>query len=425
MTRPAILVAALGIFASASLAPRVASAQQVCNALKRLQAGAVTGADAPPVVYITGSSAVKPLIAALAPVIFADTDQAKAATVVYRSQGSCAGVGTMLTGSPVFVPNNATTATYWDPGSTTTAGNGKTAKEESCLLPDPATTPIAADVGVSDVFAQTCGLAQQGLPQGFADFQGPIQAMTFAVNKSSSQSSISAEAAYLTLGFGSVAPWTRTDLVLRRNETSGTQQMIAAAVGVDAKRWTGTNKGSSDGVFNGLTGLIGQADQDAAIGILAADYSARPELKQLAYQHYGQRCGYKPDVTAGQLDKRNVREGRYAIWGPLHLLTQVDGTGLAKNARARNVIGYLTGSQAPPLGTDFIRVEVQQHVVPPCAMKVQRQSEIGAMTAFKPPQSCACAFDKEASGSTTCKACKANAECVGGESCNFGYCEKP
>jgi hypothetical protein len=63
---------------------------------------------------------------------------------------------------------------------------------------------------------------------------------------------------------------------------------------------------------------------------------------------------------------------RYAIWGPLHLLTQVDGTGLAKNARARNVIGYLTGSQAPPLGTDFIRVEVQQHVVPPCAMKAQR-----------------------------------------------------
>ena len=57
-------------------------------------------------------------------------------------------------------------------------------------------------------------------------------------------------------------------------------------------------------------------------------------MKQLAYQHYGQHCGYKPDVSG--FDKRNTREGRYAIWGPLHLLSQVDSSGLAKKPRSNN-----------------------------------------------------------------------------------------
>lgn len=144
-------------------------------------------------------------------------------------------------------------------------------------------------------------------------------------------------------------------------------------------------------------------------------------MKQLTYQHYGQRCGYRPDVRP--LDKRNVREGRYAIWGPLHLFTRVDGTGLAKNPRARDLIGYLSGSEPPPLGVELIRTAVRQHVIPPCAMKVQRTSEMGAITPFKPPRGCGCAFDREAVGTTSCKACTANAQCSSGESCNFGFCE--
>ncbi len=198
--------------------------------------------------------------------------------------------------------------------------------------------------------------------------------------------------------------------------------MIGTAIGVDAKRWTGVDKGSSDAVFLAMSGVVDQPTADKSIGILAADYSARPELKQLAYQHYGQRCGYKPDVAP--LDKRNTREGRYAIWGPLHLLTQIDaGSGFAKKQEARDLIAYLTGTEPPPLGVDLIRTEVGLHVVPPCAMKVQRKTEIGPMTPFKPARACGCAFDKEALGTTSCKACTANAQCTGTESCNFGFCE--
>lgn len=124
------------------------------------------------------------------------------------------------------------------------------------------------------------------------------------------------------------------------------------------------------------------------------------------------------------LDKRNTREGRYAIWGPLHLFTQVDaGSGFAKKQEAKDVIAYLTGTEPPPLGVDLIRTEVALHVVPPCAMKVQRKTEIGPMTSFRPTRACGCAFDKEALGATKCKACTANSQCAGTEGCNFGFCE--
>lgn len=72
---------------------------------------------------------------------------------------------------------------------------------------------------------------------------------------------------------------------------------------------------------------------------------------------------------------------------------------------------------------ELIRTAVRQHVIPPCAMKVQRTSEMGAITPFKPPRGCGCAFDREAVGTTSCKACTANAQCSSGESCNFGFCE--
>jgi len=410
------LVTALG-------APRFATAApQECSALKKLVAGGVAGAeDAPPVVYVTGSSAVKPVIAALAPILFAS--RVRPATIVYRSQGSCNGVSAVVSGTPMAPADGSTTnALYWDSSSLTLANGSATAKEEKCTFTGPSAA-VFADVGVSDVFPQTCGLALQGLPQGVSDFQGPIQSMTFAVPKSSKENVISAEAAYLVFGSAALSPWSDVNQLFRRNSSSGTQQMIGTAINVDAARWVGTDKGSSDNVFLAMSGVLEQATADRSIGILAADYSARPELKQLAYQHYGQRCGYRPDVKP--LDKRNTREGRYAIWGPIHLLTQVDpGSGFAKKQLASDLIAYLTGAEPPPLGVDLIRTEVALHIVPPCAMKVQRKTEIGPMLPFTPARACGCAFDKEATGSTACKPCTSNSQCAGSESCNFGFCER-
>ncbi len=52
--------------------------------------GNISTNAAPPVIYVTGSSALKPLIAALAPSMFLDTN--RPTTIVYVSQGSCTGV---------------------------------------------------------------------------------------------------------------------------------------------------------------------------------------------------------------------------------------------------------------------------------------------------------------------------------------------
>ena len=107
------------------------------------------------------------------------------------------------------------------------------------------------------------------------------------------------------------------------------------------------------------------------------------------------------------------------------MITQVDGSGLAIKPSSRALISFVTGTAPPPLGVDLIRLEANIHVVPPCAMKVQRTSEMGPITTFAPPRRCGCAFDQAATGATTCTACTTNAQCTGNQSCNFGYCESP
>jgi hypothetical protein len=408
---------ALAMILPSSPAKAIPPVPPPCGSLTALDPGGVASTrPAPAVLYVTGSSAAKPLLAALAPIVFADP--VAPATIIYRSVGSCVGADAILNGTKMAT-NDATTAIYWDPNSTTTQSTTVSAKEQQCTLANG----TIADIGISDVFAQTCGYATQGLPPGLSDFQGPIQAMTFAVPKQSKENVINAEAAYLTFGLATLAPWTDTTHLFVRNDKSGTQRMIATAIKVNASTWKGTDEGSNDGVFGQLTSQLAQADADKSIGILAADYSSRPEVKQLAYQHFGQRCGVKPDINP--LDKRNVREGRYAIWGPMHLFSQVDASGLAKNERARDLVAYLQGTRPPPLGANLIRTEVQAHVVPPCAMTVQRTAEMGAIQSFKPQLRCGCAFDHEALGATTCTACTDNTQCGGDKSCNFGFCESP
>jgi len=386
-----------------------------CNALTKLgPGGTATTTPAPPVVFISGSSPLKQMFATLAPALF--NDPVRPMTIAYRVTPSCTATAQILNGVPMAT-NATTEAVYWDPNSLTTANGTTTANEEKCTIP----MGQLATIGTSDVFAQTCGLALQGLPPGFGDFLGPVQAAVFAVNKGSKEQAISAQAAYLAIGRASLAPWTDPSFIFRRNEASGTQLLIGAAIGVDAKRWGGVDSGSSDNVFASLAGLSVQADMDKGIGILLADFGAKPELRTLAYQHVDQRCGYRPDITP--LDMRNVREGRYAIWGNLHVFTQIDASGLAKDLRARDLVAFLLGTQAGPGNINLLRTQVQTRNVPPCAMKVRRTSEMGPMSPFKHPRACGCAYDKEATGTTTCKPCATNSECAQNESCNFNFCE--
>jgi ABC-type phosphate transport system substrate-binding protein len=370
-------------------------------------AGAGTAAAAPDcstlpnTTYVTGSTAVKPFMAALGKAL------AGKATVIYQGQGSCVGVAAIVSGTPI-----KGTASYWD-----AAG-----MENTCNL---TLTGDVADVGVSDVFATSCpGVAS--LPPGVGDFFGPNQVMEMVVPVASSQVSISAQAAYFVFGFGGagkVTPWSDESQLFVRSETSGTQQMIARAIGVPANKWKGVSQSGSGAL---LSAVAGSTKPEATIGILAADIADanRKTVKTLAYKHYEQKCSYWPDATATSFEKQNVRDGHYPIWGPLHMFAKVDATNTPTKPDAATLIGYLTGKVPVPAGVNLLDLEIAAHTVPSCAMNVQRKTELGDISAYTPSAPCGCYYDFKSNGSTTCTACSKDTDCAGSAGlCRFGYCE--
>jgi hypothetical protein len=248
---------------------------------------------------------------------------------------------------------------------------------------------------------------------------------------------ISGEAAYLVYGFGAnsgIKFWSDPKSIFQRGPTSGTQTMIATALNLNASVWYGgTPAGGAGGMITTLTtantmmngsaiGILGTADIDP--GRRAATAGNPSPVKELAYQHFGQHCGYLPDSDKGTFDKKNVRNGHYAIWGQLHVYQ----TNTA-NSNASQVVGYLTGTmQTGKL--DVIASEAIAGVVPTCAMRVQRSKEVGPMSPFSPTTPCGCYYEFVANGSTTCTACHMDSDCasIGGTCPAYpggSWCEAP
>src|SRR5262249_36923352 len=104
--------------------------------------------------------------------------------------------------------------------------------------------PPAADITVTDLFAQSCTPLPNGLPQTIGDLFGPVQTMLFIAPKASSERAISAAGAYYVFGFGAqsgTAPWTDNAFIYRLADESGTQRILGAGIGVPADQWKGTN----------------------------------------------------------------------------------------------------------------------------------------------------------------------------------------
>ena len=381
------------------------------------------------IVYITGSSAALPFLRQIGQQLVAQN-----VYVVYESTGSCVGVDAVLNGTAMTTGPTAPalSATYWD--SPTSPG-------AACDLPAEGVT---ADIGASDVFAQSCaGFEFANLDTlQVRDAHGPIQIMTFVVPTNSVYAEISAEAAYFAFGFGahgglrdatgSVAIWNDENYLFKRSATSGTQAMLAAAIGVPAGAWKGkAHKASSDVAASIQAAAQTQETANAALGILAADYitdTLRAQIRVLAFQDTAQHCALYPDSSSTARDKRNVRDGHYPIWGPLHLLLRVDGQGKPLNAANRqavtDIIGYLSGTKALPNQVQLIDLYAQSGLVPECAMHVTRSKDGGNILPYQPTSPCSCLFDLKATGSTSCTECKVQGDCAIGESCSLGYCER-
>ncbi len=405
----------------------------------------------PNIIYTSGSSAFKPVLQAVANVL------GSTVSIAYTSPGSCEGLDFVLLGTK----DMTTPLPVFAPGSTTL---------NTCT---PAAGGTTIDIGFSDVYPSTCSATfDTSLPAvgtGTADFLGPDQAMTFAVPSDSSENSISAEAAYMVFGFGAAAgkqimPWTSPANIFVRFWDSGTLEMLGKAINLPGGHWvgatmnppgTGTTASNTAGMQTLLTTAESMAaTQSTAIGILSTS-GLKAGIKELAFQGTGQTCSYYPDSTSAKFDKINVRQGRYQIWGPEHMVTKVDSNGSPAGQNNNTVavttlINALTAtSKALPAQSDggvseagvttLGETEVGAIItaisapgagfIPQCAMQVSRTAEIGPEASYTPPAACSCAFEA-ATGTPlsghVCNACTTDADCAntpGAHVCHFKYCE--
>jgi hypothetical protein len=154
----------------------------------------------------------------------------------------------------------------------------------------------------------------------------------------------------------------------------------------------------------------------------AAD-SNRSKVKTLAYQHFGQTCGYYPDATESGFDKINVRKGNYYLWTPGHFFARLDAAGKIGNPQVAELIAWFAGSVAGPEGTDITKIVSKAGDIPVCAMQVKREGVLGAISSYAPPDPCGCYYDFVTTGTTSCDPCSAGDPSSGGQVCRNGYWE--
>lgn len=364
-------------------------------------------------VVVGGSTAIQPFFSVVAPLLAANSPPFQ---IAYQPSGSCTGVDNLFNPDPakrVVKDLAGKQALLFAPDGTSTA----------CTFGAGA----ALDVAVSDVYASSCNTAYAPSTQ-IAEYLGPIQPMTFVVPATSSETSISSEMGHVVFGRGSSdvhsAPYGDPALYFVRNSSSGTQQMLARAISVDAKQWWGIDRGGSTKVRDQLES-VAPSSVNGAIGILSTDFAdgERARLRILAFQAAKQLCGYFPDASLFSRDKINVRDGHYSIWGPLHLFANVT-SGVPSTAAA----SLVTRFSLPRLDTPLLDAIIAAGLVPACAMKVQRTAEMGPVKAFEPEFQCGCYFESRVPGGTApaaCQACTGPAECPASlPACNNGFCEK-
>jgi hypothetical protein len=371
------------------------------------------------VVYLTGSSNFPPLLSKLAPIVVG-----AGYTPVYLVTNSCRGVSSIMSPTP-------SARTIADPapgsGARTAQYFGADGNAVSCLLGGS----VTVDVGESDIFASSCTGFTDDDPD-VAEYLGPIQAMAFVAPAASQQTTISAEAAREVFGMGGAdggaSPWTDPSVYFIRNQNTGTQQMIGRAIGVPADQFWGVDRGSALAIDQGLRIIVDPATANKAIGIISTDYydADRSNLKALAFKAFGQECAYLPD-TPNRTDKQNVRDGHYPIWGPLHFFAAVqDAVPISPAAAA-----FTNTVLVPDVQQSLLDAFIASSLVPSCAMKVTRTTELGPLSSYASPFQCGCYFDASVSGVAApaspagCTRCATANDCTdpARPACNLGFCE--
>lgn len=191
----------------------------------------------------------------------------------------------------------------------------------------------------------------------------------------------------------------------------------------------------------------GAMNANKTIGISSSEIvdiaANRDVLKALAYQHFKQSVGFFPDSVFGGSDRKNVRDGHYFLWIPLHVLAKLSGgdpvaadgntaldsnTSKADRDRAvKTLVLVMVSRQAPPVAVDYFGALKRVGNVPQCAMTVTRTREGAPLTPLTPAAKCGCAFEaaSPATSNPECVACSDVNPCTNPNrpTCSFGFCE--
>ncbi len=385
-----------------------------------------TCASLPNPVYLDGSSAFEPTVGQIAARLATSTTPM---TVVYLKPGSCAGVNNIATKADM-----TGTATYY-------TLTGTTLNKLSCTLP---ASGQKADIGVSDVFYGSCAAentAPATQPSDLKDFPGPVQAMEFVVPKANTTTQyLTAAEAQDIYGCGSVAgvsTFTQANGIFCRDQNSGTQIIISDNIGLQPSIPAPPICVSESGSGAVATAVSGYTTPNAAIGFLGSDVydTNRSTLNALAFQAAGQTKAYYADSTSSAVDRQNVRDGHYSMWGYEHMFAYVDSTGKPTSANAARLINIILGTTTDAAVGDYVAIEGKAGTIPICAMGVQKLNDSpGYLSAAPTAPTCTCAFVKAASGTApaSCVACGGGSDggadaaaggCTGGKTCQHGFCE--
>jgi hypothetical protein len=370
-------------------------------------------ADLPSPIYVAGSDAAAPLVKALSPLLLQDVDQA---TVVFQNRGSCAGVEAVARDTdPMSCQQGACIfgiATFY-----TQDGVAKSCE----LAPGGSHLHLA----ISDVFAQSCPGLGGGVPKGIVDLPGPVSPLAIVAQKGAMERAIQAPEAHFVFGFGAAAgvlPWNSGDTIIVQDERSGAQVILGLHIQVPPGRFKGMAAEGGEAIITRL--LAG--DAKTSIGFLptALADARRADVKALAFQALGQRGAFFPDKTAASLDKQNVRDGHYPLWGYLHAVGRSDEANpdRLRSAQAQRLADLLIGRQT--LGPDEpVLLQLKAGLVPQCAMAVARGGDAMPLQPYTPPQPCGCWFEKTVpGGQTSCTGCTDDKACGEGR-CRRNFCE--
>jgi hypothetical protein len=369
---------------------------------------------APNVIYMTGTSDFGPLLKQVTPLLAPSGYRG-----VFLGAASCNGVDAIFSPAKSImkdVPGTATKAAnyayYYDDAG----------QKVSCTL-DPEGKTV--DVGVSNLYSTVCD-PSYAPNDSVAGYLGPIVTFGFTVPAASKQQSVSVEAAHLIFGLGgqnplgSVAsPWVDPQYYSVRNGGAGSTALAAELIRVPRNSFWGVDRLSTDAIRDTL---LYASDLDKSIGILSIDYvdKNRDNLRVLYLQGQGQMTGFLPDTSATSFNKMNVRDGHYPLWGYVHFYTANISGSPSPTAGA-----FVTRFSVPKLDRELVTAMIDASLVPQCAMRVARESEMGPFVPNPYKFQCGCYFDYHTTGRTTCATCTTANDCpADAPACNYGFCER-